>query len=81
MEENRMILTDDEGSKQEMEIIFTLEPDNSDNKYVLFTSLDDEDENVYAARYTDDGELDMDLSDEELAMCEEALGAFSEEDE
>lgn len=76
-----MLITLEDGTTKEMEILFTFDNDATNISYVLFTDLDEESTEVYAAKYNDEGDLDMDLTQEEMEMCEEVLGAFSDEQE
>ena len=80
MEDNKMIVYDEQGNEIEMEIMFTFDDDNH-NSYVIFFNPKDEDENVYAGKYNEDGQLDTELTEEEFAMCQEVLGAFEDEEE
>ena len=79
MQDNHMLITLEDGSTKEMEILFTFDDDATNISYVLFTDLDEESTEVYAAKYNEEGDLDMDLTPEEMEMCEEVLGAFSDE--
>ncbi|MCI5774792.1 MAG: DUF1292 domain-containing protein [Erysipelotrichaceae bacterium] len=81
MQDNRMLVTLEDGTVQEMEILFTFDDDATNQSYVLFTTLDEDSDEVFAAKYSEEGDLDMDLTAEEMAMCEEVLGAFSDEQE
>lgn len=74
--ENSLFVTREDGTEEEMSILFTFETDNEDS-YVIFHPVNDE-ENFMCARFDDDEELDFDLSDEELEMCEEILNSFLE---
>ena len=75
MNENKMTIIDNEGKEIEVEILLTFDCDDNSKQYVLFASPEDPD-TVYAATYTDDGELEMVESEEEMALCEEVLNSF-----
>ena len=80
MEDNRMMITDDNGNEIEVEIILTFEDEEKGKKYVLFSDPNDED-SVYAYTYDDDGQMDEVTDPDEWQMCAEVLGAFTMEDE
>lgn len=81
MQDNHMLITLEDGTTKEMEILFTFDDEATNISYVIFSDLDEDSDEVYAAKYTEDGDLDMDLTDKEMEMCEEVLGAFSDEQE
>ena len=78
-EENIMKVIDEDGNEIEVEILLTFDNDETGKSYVIFQSLDDEDE-VYAYSYTEDGNLDAIEDDKEYEMCQEVLNAFIDED-
>ena len=78
-EENIMKVIDEDGNEIEVEILLTFDNDETGKSYVIFQSLDDEDE-VYAYSYTEDGNLDAIDDDKEYEMCQEVLNAFIDED-
>ena len=80
-EMNTMIITDDSGQEREVEILLTFEDESTGHSFVLFTDPQDEEGNVYAYRYDEDGNLNEVTEESEWEMCQEVLGAFSNEDE
>lgn len=74
---NTMYITDENGQEKAVEILFTF--DAEDKHFVLFTDPSDPEEQVYAYRYDEDGNLDAVDDEKELEMCEEVLGAFQRE--
>ena len=80
IKDNELIITDENGNKHLMEILFTYEHGERGKKYVFFFDPSDE-ENVMAMIYTDDGELFEIEDDEEYEEVEEVFGAFIEEQE
>lgn len=78
-EENRMTVIDDDGKEVEMEIILTFEHEGKE--YVLFTDPNDEEGNVFACTYTEDGEMNPVTDEKEWEVCNEVLGAFIDETE
>ena len=79
IESNKMIVKDENGLEKEMEILFTFESDELNTQYVVFVDPEDESGEVFASRYTDDGGLEPIETEEEWAMVEEVVGAFSDE--
>jgi len=78
MESKSMYVKDEYGNEQEMEILFTF--DHETTNYVVFRSVLDNDGEVYASAYNDEGELLPIETEEEWQMVEEVLLAFTEED-
>ena len=79
LDENKMVITDEDGNEHLVEILFTYHSDQRNKDYVVF--FEDEDSNdVMAMAYTDDGEL-LPISDEEYSEIEEVLNAFEEDEE
>ncbi len=79
METNKLIITEEDGSQKEMEIIFTFENDSQTKSYVLFTDPLDEEGEVFACSYDEDGTMTPVEDEQEFAMIEEVFGAFMEE--
>ena len=88
-ESNTMIITDESGQEREVEILLTFEDESTGHSFVLFTDPQDEEGNVYAKElntdaynmYDEDGNLNEVTEESEWEMCQEVLGAFSNEDE
>ena len=80
-ESNTMIITDESGQEREVKILLTFEDESTGHSFVLFTDPQDEEGNVYAYRYDEDGNLNEVTEESEWEMCQEVLGAFSNEDE
>ena len=81
MESKSLFVTDENGKEIEMEILFTFESDQSGKSYVVFVDPNNEDGEVFASVYDEDGNLLPIETDEEWEMVEEVLGAFSDEEE
>ena len=80
MDDNKMILTDDNGNEHVVEIILTFDDDNG-NSFVIFVDPEDPQLQPYAYRYDEEGNLDELENDEQQEMCEEVLAAFMIEEE
>lgn len=72
-----MFITDETGNEKEMEILFTF--DHQTKKYVVFRDITNQEDEVFASAYNEEGELLPIESDEEWAMIDEVLQAFAEE--
>lgn len=84
-------IPDEEGNEEEFEVIMKFEVDGSDQKYMMvvpLTSENEEEDEVYAFRYEEDGD-DLKLytieDEEEWSMVEETfntlLGEIEEQDQ
>ncbi|MEG0169853.1 DUF1292 domain-containing protein [Anaerorhabdus sp.] len=79
METNKIIITEEDGSQKEMEILFTFDDDSKGKSYVLFTDPQDSEGEVFACSYTPEGEMIPVNDPDEWSMIEEVFGAFVEE--
>ncbi|MEF9962569.1 MAG: DUF1292 domain-containing protein [Erysipelotrichaceae bacterium] len=78
-ESNTLFVTDENGNELEMEILFTFEDDKKKRNYVVFNDPKDEEGEVFASAYDDEGNLLPIETEEEWAMVEEVIGAFGED--
>ena len=87
-DDNKMVITDEDGNEHVVTILFTYHHDERNKDYVVFYEDEDSDE-VMAMIYTEDGELIPIEDEEEYEELEEVLNAYqdgeleepSEEDE
>ena len=79
-ETNKLFIKDENGKEIAYDILFTFENEQLNKKYVLFVDPQDEEGEVFASCYDDEGHLLPIETDEEWEMVEEVLGAFDEED-
>ena len=75
----RLIVIDDNGKEIEMEIIFTFENDKKTQKYVLYTNPEDEEGEVFASTYDNEGHLFPITDEKEWQMVEEVFAAYTDE--
>lgn len=75
-------IPDDEGNEEEFEVIMKFELDDSDKKYMMVVPLiseNEEEDEVYAFRYEEDGD-DLQLytidDEEEWSMVEETFNTL-----
>lgn len=79
MDDNKIVITDNNGEENVFEILFTYEDEENGNKYVMYYS--EEDEQIFASRYDDDNHL-YDIEDPaEWERLEEVLEDFNMHDE
>ncbi len=76
MSENKIYITDDEGKEIEMNIYFTFGME--DKNYVVLYETGKEDD-LYPFTYDDEGHIYAVEDEETLAMIEEVVSAFEEE--
>lgn len=79
LDSNSLYLTDENGNEKRMIILFTFDSEDYDAQYVVFQDPDTEE--VYATRYTDEGELLPIENDDEWEMVEEVINTFDEVEE
>ncbi|MCD8195062.1 MAG: DUF1292 domain-containing protein [Coprobacillus sp.] len=75
MNEDEITISDDEGNEVTFRIYFTYENEDRGAKYVIFFDEEDE-ENLYAYRYDDDGNLYEIEDQEEFDEVEEVINTF-----
>ena len=56
MDDNKIVITDNNGEENVFEILFTYEDKENGNKYVMYYSEED-DEQIFASRYDYDNHL------------------------
>lgn len=81
LESKTMYVIDENGKEVEMEILFTFDNEELAKKYVLFSNPKNEDGEIFASCYDDEGNLSPIETQAEWEMVEEVLGAFIEEEE
>ena len=78
MDENKIIITDENGDEKVFNILFTYENEERGVNYVFFFDPKDP-ENVIPMRYNEDGTLEDILDDEEYDEVEEVFNAYMED--
>lgn len=76
MEEKTIVVIDQEGKEQTMDILFTFEDDQFNKNYVLYVDPQDETGEVFVSSYTTEGALEAITDEKEWAMIEEVFNAF-----
>ncbi|MFR9256391.1 MAG: DUF1292 domain-containing protein [Merdibacter sp.] len=57
LESNKILITEEDGTETEINL-FTFDDDSRSKSYVLFTDPKDEEGEVFACSYTDEGEME-----------------------
>lgn len=81
LDSNSLYVTDENGNEKRMVILFTFDSEDYNAQYVVFQDPESENQEVYASRYNDEGELIPIESDEEWDMVEEVINTFAEDEE
>ena len=77
MREDSILITDDNGKEVEMRIYLTF--DYEEKKYAVVYEKDKDPDDLVAFVYDDDGNMYAVEDEEELAMIEEVVNAYAEE--
>ena len=80
MDEPQLTIIDDNGQEYVMQILLTFD-DDKNNHFVLVYDPEDEEGNVYAYLYDEEGNLNEVEDPDMVEMCAEVLSAFEEEEE
>src|SRR5574344_824363 len=75
LKDNEILITDDSGKEYIMTILFSYENEETHKKYVLVYDKNNEDE-VYALTYNDEGELSIIEDKKELDEISEVFEAY-----
>lgn len=90
-EKERIVIPDENGEEHLFEVLFTFDVEETGNSYMVLepvgASDDDEEVEVFAFRFEDNGDDEEDLAlfpietDEEWDMVEEMLNTFAEQED
>ncbi len=82
MDDNKLIMTDDDGKEMEMEVLFTFDSEDGKKHYVLFFDPTDDSGEVFASYYDLEGNLAPVTEESEWEIIEEVFETFlSEQDD
>ncbi len=79
LDSNKLVVVNDDGKEVEMQILFTFDNEETGKSYVLFTDPADEEGEVFAYAYDEEGNLILIEDEAEFAMIDEVFGAFMDE--
>ena len=77
--EKQMVVTDNEGKENLMQILFTYDNEERGASYVFFYDTEDPNEEVIVMRYLESGELEPIEDDEEYDEVEEVFNAWQDD--
>ena len=75
-----IMITLDDGSEKQMEILLTYTDKETNRDYVLYYDYNSDDDKVYAFRYDDKGNLFQVETDEEWETIERVFHAYMDEE-
>lgn len=78
LDDNQIVIYDEEGNKYLMEILFTYENEERNTKYAFIYDKDAP-EDIIVMKYTDDGNIEEVIDEEELEEASEVLEAFNDD--
>lgn len=78
MDDNKILISDDNGNQKEMNIFFTFEVETK--KYVLCYE-DENPDDIFSFGYDDEGNMYEVVEEKEIKLINEVLDAFEEENE
>lgn len=76
MDANKIQVVDEQGNEIEFEVLFTFDNEDNGKKYVLYYDPSQEETNVFASIYDEDGKLFEIEDPKEWEMIEEVFQSF-----
>ncbi len=80
LDSNCLYVKDENGNEKKMTILFTFDSEDYKSQYVVFQDPSNGEENVYASKYDDQGNLFPIETEEEWDMVEEVINTFLEDE-
>ena len=81
LDSNCLYVKDENGQEKKMIILFTFDSEDYHSQYVVFQDPELEEENVYASKYDEQGNLLPIEIEEEWDMVEEVINTFVEDED
>ena len=81
LDSNSLYVKDENGNEKRMTILFTFDNEETKKQYVVFQDPEQDEDEVYASAYDENGQLLPIETDEEWAMVEEVINTFVEDNE
>lgn len=81
LDSNSLYVKDENGNEKRMTILFTFDNEVTKKKYVVFQDPEQDEDEVYASAYDENGQLLPIETDEEWEMVEEVINTFVEDNE
>lgn len=81
LDSNSLYVKDENGNEKRMTILFTCDNEVTKKQYVVFQDPEQDEDEVYASAYDENGQLLPIETDEEWEMVEEVINTFVEDNE
>ena len=81
LDSNSLYVKDENGNEKRMTILFTFDNEVTKKQYVVFQDPEQDEDEVYASAYDENGQLLPIETDEEWEMVEEVINTFVEDEE
>ncbi|WP_462246193.1 DUF1292 domain-containing protein [Faecalitalea cylindroides] len=81
LDSNSLYVKDENGNEKRMTILFTFDNEVIKKQYVVFQDPEQDEDEVYASAYDENGQLLPIETDEEWEMVEEVINTFVEDSE
>lgn len=81
LDSNSLYVKDENGNEKRMTILFTFDNEVKKKQYVVFQDPEQDEDEVYASAYDENGQLLPIETDEEWEMVEEVINTFVEDNE
>lgn len=81
LDSNSLYVKDENGNEKRMTILFTFDNEVTKKQYVVFQDPEQDEDEVYASAYDENGQLLPIETDEEWKMVEEVINTFVEDNE
>ena len=81
LDSNSLYVKDENGNEKRMTILFTFDNEVTKKQYVVFKDPEQDEDEVYASAYDENGQLLPIETDEEWEMVEEVINTFVEDNE
>ena len=81
LDSNSLYVKDENGNEKRMTILFTFDNEVTKKQYVVFQDPEQDEDEVYASAYDENGQLLPIETGEEWQMVEEVINTFVEDNE
>ncbi len=81
MDANEILVTDDQGNEKKFTVLFTFNSEETGKKYVLYYDENEDEPDIFASIFDDEGHLFEIDSPDEWDMIEEVFSSFMAEQE
>lgn len=81
LDSNSLYVKDENGNEKRMTILFTFDNEVTKKQYVVFQDPEQDEDEVFASAYDENGQLLPIETEEEWEMVEEVINTFVEDSE